>query len=98
PAVFGAGGIAGAAAAAGLVGARTLVRPLALAALVWAASYVLLAAFTTLAGALAFLLAAGAARSVLDTGGRALLARITPATWLGRRFRALERLAVAALP
>jgi MFS family permease len=96
-ALDGAGGLLGGLLTLRLVGARSLLRPIVLAALVWALSYALLAAFAVLGSAIALLIVAGACRSVLDTAGRALLARITPASRLGRMFGLLEGVANAGL-
>jgi Cyclic nucleotide-binding domain len=96
-AAFGAGGVIGAGAALGLVGVRTLLRPMAAAALVWAGAYALLAAFTTVPAAVGLLVLAGACRAVMDTAGRALLVRVTPTQWLGRTFGFLEGLAMGGL-
>lgn len=96
-AAFGVGGVIGAVAAVRLVGARSLARPLSIAALVWGMSFALLAGYTTLATALVLLTTAGLARAILDTSGRALLARVTPLSRLGRVFGMLEGLCTGAL-
>src|SRR5689334_10871257 len=60
-AAFGAGGVAGLAVTASLVGRRRLLPPLLLGVAVWGAAFALLAAWPTTLGALLLLAAAGAA-------------------------------------
>src|SRR4029079_19832411 len=87
-AAFGAGGLAGIAVTAALVGRRRLLPPLVLGVLVWGAACVLLAAWPTVAGALVLLAVAGAARSLLDVSGRKIPDRAAPAA---RRHTVLPR-------
>jgi MFS family permease len=96
-AAFGAGATVGAFAALGLAGARTVALPLAGAALAWAVAFAALGAFKSAAAAFVLLPLAGICQAVLDTAGRALLARITPHELLGRVFGVLEGLAMAGL-
>ena len=96
-AAFGAGGIVGAVFAIVLVGRRRLVPFLLLAAVLWSASFCLLAGLSTRLAALLLLAVAGAGRSVLDVAGRTLLQRISPPDVLARLFGILEGLAMAAL-
>ena len=96
-AAFGAGGVLGGLAALGLIGARSLARPLIAAALLWAAAFGFLAVWTTKFSAFALLICGGAARGVLDVAGRTLLARVTAAHVLARVFGVLEGLAMAGL-
>jgi hypothetical protein len=96
-AAFGAGGILGGMAALGLVGARSLARPLIAAALAWAALFVVLITWTTAASAFVLLGAAGTARGILDVAGRTLLTRVTSSHVLARVFGVLEGLTMASL-
>ena len=96
-AAFGAGGVLGGLAALGLIGARSLARPLIAAALLWAAAFGFLAVWTTKFSAFALLICGGAARGVLDVAGRTLLTRVTAAHVLARVFGVLEGLAMAGL-
>ena len=96
-AAFGAGAMMGAAFAIVLVGRRRLVPFLLLAALLWSASFSLIAGSATRLAALLLLAVAGAGRSLLDVAGRTLLQRISPPYVLARVFGILEGLAMAAL-
>jgi MFS family permease len=96
-AAFGAGGVLGGLAALALIGSRTIAVAFIGAAIVWAVAYVALGAWTTAIVAFALLFLAGACRSVVDTAGRTLLARITPSDVLGRAFGVMEGLSMAGL-
>ncbi|HEY3725881.1 MAG TPA: cyclic nucleotide-binding domain-containing protein [Solirubrobacteraceae bacterium] len=96
-AAFGAGAAVGGFAALALAEARTITVPLLVAAAVWAAAFVALGAWQTAVAAFALLPLAGICQAVLDTAGRALLARVTPHEVLGRVFGVLEGLAMASL-
>ncbi len=96
-AAFGAGGVLGGVAALGLIGARSLARPLLCAALLWGAAFGLMAVWRTPLSAFALLILSGAARGVLDVAGRTLLTRVTAAHVLARVFGVLEGFAMAGL-
>jgi MFS family permease len=94
---FGIGGVIGAVATLRLVGASSLARPLCFAAVAWGLSFALLGGYPTLATALGLLATAGLSHAIVDTAGRALLARVTPLSRLGRVFGMLEGMTTAAL-
>jgi MFS family permease len=96
-AAFGAGGIAGAAAALGLVGRRRLSPPLAAGACLFGAPVAAMAAFPSATTAPILIALGGAGRSVADIAGRTLLQRVSPAEVLARIFGVLEGLAMIAL-
>ncbi len=96
-AAFGAGGALGGLAALSLIGARSLARPLIAAAMAWAAMFAILIAWLTPVPAFVLLIAAGAARGILDVAGRTLLTRATSPHVLARVFGVLEGLAMAGL-
>jgi hypothetical protein len=96
-AAFGAGATIGGLAALSLSGSRRVATPLVLAATVWAAAFVVLGALQTSAAAFVLLPLSGICQAVLDTGGRSLLARVTPHEVLGRVFGVLEGVMMATL-
>jgi MFS family permease len=96
-AAFGAGGIAGAALAVGLVGRARLVPPILFAAFVWGAAFALLGISTSTGVAIVLLVIAGTGQSLLDVAGRTLLQRISPPEVLARIFGIHEGLTMAAL-
>jgi MFS family permease len=71
--------------------------PLVGAALAWALTFVVLAALQTPLAAYVLLPLAGVCQAVLDTGGRALLARVTPHQVLARVFGVMEGVMMASL-
>jgi hypothetical protein len=89
-AVFGAGGLIGAAAALALVGRDRLALPLLLAGAVWGSAFVAIGVWPALGTTLCLLAIAGAARTVLDVGGRTTLHRAVPPALHGRVFGVLE--------
>jgi MFS family permease len=96
-AAFGLGATAGALAAVGLIGARSIARPLIGAAIAWGVAFVVLGVVRTAPIAFVLLPVAGLCQAVVDTAGRSLLVRVTPHAVLGRLFGVLEGLAMAAL-
>ncbi|HEX3833794.1 MAG TPA: cyclic nucleotide-binding domain-containing protein, partial [Solirubrobacteraceae bacterium] len=96
-AAFGLGATLGALAAVGLIGARSIARPLIGAAIAWGVAFVVLGVVRTAPIAFVLLPVAGLCQAVVDTAGRSLLVRVTPHAVLGRVFGVLEGLAMAAL-
>ena len=96
-AAFGLGATAGALAAVGLIGARSIARPLIGAAIGWGVAFVVLGVVRTAPAAFGLLAVAGLCQAVVDTAGRSLLVRVTPHAVLGRVFGVLEGLAMAGL-
>ncbi|HEX3830775.1 MAG TPA: cyclic nucleotide-binding domain-containing protein, partial [Solirubrobacteraceae bacterium] len=96
-AAFGLGATLGALAAVGLIGARSIARPLIGAAIAWGVAFVVLGVVRTVPVAFVLLPVAGLCQAVVDTAGRSLLVRVTPHAVLGRVFGVLEGLAMAAL-
>jgi MFS family permease len=96
-AAFGLGATAGAMAAVGLIGARSIARPLIGAAVAWGVAFVVLGAVRTALAAFVLLPLAGLCQAVVDIAGRSLLVRVTPHAVLGRVFGVLEGLAMAGL-
>jgi MFS family permease len=96
-AAFGLGATVGGLAAVGLIGARSISRPLIAAAIAWGVAFVVLGVVRTAPIAFALLPVAGLCQAVVDTAGRSLLVRVTPHAVLGRVFGVLEGLAMAAL-
>jgi hypothetical protein len=96
-AAFGAGATVGGFAALTLAGSRTMAVPLLGAAVAWAVAFAALGAWQTALGAFVLLPLAGVAQAVVDSAGRALLARVTHPQVLARVFGVLEGLSMAAL-
>ena len=93
----GLGGVAGAAATAALVRRRSLTVWVGSGALIWGAGLAALGAVRPVVVVFAVVIAAGAARGVMDVSGRTLLQRDAPAAVLARVFGVLEGLQMAAL-
>ena len=96
-AAFGAGGLAGAALAVGLVGRTRLVPPILFAAVIWGSAFALLGISMSTGVAILLLVVAGTGQSLLDVAGRTLLQRISPPDVLARIFGIHEGLTMAAL-
>ncbi len=96
-AAFGAGATLGGLAALSLAGTRRVALPLVVAAIAWSAAFVALGVFKTPVAAFILLPLSGVCQAVLDTGGRAMLARVTPHEVLGRVFGVLEGVMMATL-
>ncbi len=96
-AVFGAGGLLGAAVALMLVGRHRLAGPLLAAGLAWGVAFAAIGAWPAVGAAFALLALAGAARTVLDVGGRTVLHRTVPPALHGGVFSALEGLEMLGL-
>jgi MFS family permease len=89
-AAIGAGGLIGAVVAFGLVGRRSLARPLTLALAGWGVPIVLIGLVPVPALAFVFLAALGVANAALDVAGFSLLQRIVPNRVRGRVFGTFE--------
>ena len=96
-AAFGAGGALGIGVTASLVGRARLMPAIVVSLAVWAASFVVMAVWTTAAGALFLLALAGAAHALFDVAGKTLLQRTAPPEVLARVFGVLEALMMAGI-
>jgi MFS family permease len=96
-AAFGAGGMVGSVVAVSLIGRARLSGPLVAAAVGWGLLLAVLGVWPTVLGAFALLIAAGAARTVLDVTGRTMLLREAPEAVRGRVFGLLEGVATLGL-
>jgi MFS family permease len=96
-AAFGAGGVAGVAATAGLVGRRRLAPALLTGLALWTVALALIAAVPSLATAFLLLAVAGVGRTLLDVAGRTLLQRVARPEVLARVFGLLESAMMAGL-
>jgi MFS family permease len=96
-AAFGAGGVAGIAATAALVGRRRLAPALLSGLVLWAAALAMVAVAPSFAAAFLLLALAGVGRTVLDVAGRTLLQRIARPGSLARVFGLLEGASMAGL-
>ncbi len=96
-AAFGVGAVFGGLVGVTLATSRRVGLPLVAAALVWGATFIALGAFKTAPAAFLLLPLAGLCQAVLDTGGRALLVRVTPHDVLARVFGVLEGILMASL-
>lgn len=95
-AFLGLGGIAGGAAALGIVGARGLPRLLVMTALGWAVAMVAIAGLPSALSAIPLLAIAGLSLAMMDVVARTLLQRFTPEQTLGGVFGAIEGLNLVA--
>jgi MFS family permease len=95
-AFLGLGGIAGGAAALGIVGARGLPRLLVMTALGWAVAMVAIAGLPSVLSAIPLLAVAGLSLAMMDVVARTLLQRFTPERTLGGVFGAIEGLNLVA--
>ena len=95
--VVGAGGLVGAALAAGLVGRSRIGVPFLIGLALWGLPVVVVGLAPSLAVAVVMFLIAGVARSVVDVAGRTLLQRVAPDATLNAIFGALEGLRVLML-
>ncbi len=96
-AIFGAGGAAGAAIAATLIGRRRLTAPLWIAGGAWSAIMALLGLTLTRPGAFVLLACAGSARAVLDACGRTILMQTRSSAARATLFGRLEAFAMLGL-
>jgi Cyclic nucleotide-binding domain len=96
-AAFGVGAVFGGLAGVTLATSRRVGLPLVAAAVAWDAVFIALSAVKSPAGAFVLLPSAGLCQAVLDTGGRALLVRVTPHELLARVFGVLEGVLMASL-
>ena len=95
--VVGAGGLVGAALAAGLVGRSRIGVPFLIGLALWGLPVVFVGLAPSLPVAVVMFLIAGVARSVVDVAGRTLLQRVAPDATLNAIFGALEGLRVLML-
>jgi hypothetical protein len=95
--VVGAGGLVGAALAAGLVGRSRIGVPFLVGLALWGLPVVVVGIAPSIAVAVVMFLIAGVARSVVDVAGRTLLQRVAPDASLNAIFGALEGLRVLML-
>jgi MFS family permease len=96
-AAFGAGATVAILATSGLVARRRLLPSMLAGMALYAGAFVVLAAYQTLALAVALLVLAGLGRAVLDVGARTLLQRAAPPDMLARVFGLVEAISMAAL-
>jgi Major Facilitator Superfamily/Cyclic nucleotide-binding domain len=89
---IGAGGLIGAAVAAGLVGRARLGLPFRAGLLLWSLPVVVVGIAPSLGLAVLAFLVAGIGRSVMDVAGRTLLQRVAPDAAMNAIFGALEGL------
>ena len=96
-AAVGAGGALGIALTASLVGRARLMPAIVTSLAVWAASFAIMAVWTTTVSAVFLLVLAGAAHALFSVAGRTLLQRTSPPDALSRVFGVLEALTMAGL-
>jgi hypothetical protein len=95
--MFGAGAVLGGLVAVALVGHRRLTTSLLMAAAIWGAGLLGMAAWGSAALAFVALVVIGASRTVFDVAGRTILHRAVPATVHARMFGVVEGLEMAGL-
>ena len=96
-AAFGAGGALGIGVTASLVGRARLLPAIVVSLTVWAATFAMMAVWTTTAGAVFLLALAGAAHALFGVAGKTLLQRTAPPDVLARVFGVLEALMMAGI-
>jgi hypothetical protein len=96
-AAFGAGGALGIGVTASLVGRARLLPAIVVSLVVWAATFAVMAVWTTTAGAVFLLALAGAAHALFGVAGKTLLQRTAPPDVLARVFGVLEALMMAGV-
>jgi MFS family permease len=94
---FGAGGLAGGAAALGLVGLRRLAHPFAAGLVMWGVPLALIAAWPNGTWALGCLAVVGAGNAILDVSGFTLIQRAIHDAVLARVFGVFEVLVLTAV-
>jgi hypothetical protein len=95
--MFGAGAVLGGLVAVALVGHRRLTTSLLMAAAIWGAGLLGMAAWGSAALAFVALVVIGASRTVFDVAGRTILHRAVPPTVHARMFGVVEGLEMAGL-
>jgi len=96
-AAFGAGGALGIGVTASLVGRARLLPAIVVSLVVWAATFAVMAVWTTTAGVVFLLALAGAAHALFGVAGKTLLQRTAPPDVLARVFGVLEALMMAGV-
>jgi MFS family permease len=94
---FGAGGVIAVVFTTSLVGRKRLMPALAIAALAWGASLLVLGLEESVVAALVLIGVAGAGRAVFDVAGNTLLQRSVPSNLLSRVFGVVEGLSMLGM-